>query len=103
MDKRPRSNVKNIQFDISKQANTQKKTRNDEKISQAKGVQCHDCEGYDHIRTECATYLKKQKKSLAVSWSDEDDSEGEVDSETTKHVSALTGICMADEESDDEE
>ncbi|MCI40171.1 gag-protease polyprotein, partial [Trifolium medium] len=78
-------------------------TRNDEKASQPKGVQCHECEGYDHIRTECATYLKKQKKSLVVSWSDEDDSEEEVDSETAKHVRALTCICMADEESHDEE
>ncbi|MCI19135.1 gag-protease polyprotein, partial [Trifolium medium] len=103
MDKSPRSNVKNIQFDISKQANNQKKTRNYEKGSQPNGVQCHECEGYGHIRTECATYLKKQKKSLVVSWSYEDDSEEEVDGETAKHVSALTGICMADEESNDEE
>ncbi|MCI46055.1 gag-protease polyprotein, partial [Trifolium medium] len=99
MDKRPRSNVRNIQFDINKQANNQKKTRNDEKTNQAKGVQCHECEGYGHIRTECATYLKKQKKSLVVSWSDEDDSEGEVEKETAKHVTALIGICMSDEES----
>ncbi|MCI77667.1 gag-pol polyprotein [Trifolium medium] len=59
MDRRPRSNVQNIKFDISKQANTQKKTRTYEKTNQAKGVQYHECEGYGHIRTECATYLKK--------------------------------------------
>ncbi|MCI62998.1 gag-pol polyprotein, partial [Trifolium medium] len=53
--------------------------------------------------TECATYLKKQKKSLVVSWSDEDDFEGEVESETAKHVTTLTGICMSDAESCNEE
>ncbi|MCI64208.1 gag-protease polyprotein, partial [Trifolium medium] len=51
--------------------------------------QCHECEGYGHIRTECATYLKKQKKSLVVSWSDEE-SEGEVENESAKHITALT-------------
>ncbi|MCI48534.1 gag-protease polyprotein, partial [Trifolium medium] len=55
----------------------------------AKGVQCHECEGYGHIRAECATYLKKQKKSLVVSWYDEDDSEGELENESAKHVTAL--------------
>ncbi|MCI92143.1 gag-protease polyprotein, partial [Trifolium medium] len=47
---------------------------------------CHECEGYGHIRTECATYLKKQKKGLTVTWSDEDESEGEVESEAAKHI-----------------
>ncbi|MCI15576.1 gag-protease polyprotein, partial [Trifolium medium] len=103
MDRRPKSNVQNIKFDISKQTNTQRRTRIDEKTSQLKGVQCHECEGYGHIRTECATFLKRQKKSLAVSWSDEDDSEEEVESESAKHVNALTGICMSDTESCDEE
>jgi len=52
--------------------------RSDEKNSQYKGVQCPECEGYGYIRTECATFLKKQKKSLVVSWSDGDDSDDEV-------------------------
>ncbi|MCI92135.1 hypothetical protein A2U01_0113431, partial [Trifolium medium] len=45
MDKRPKSNVLNIKFDISKQANTQRRSGGDEKASQSKGVQCHECEG----------------------------------------------------------
>ncbi|PNX88587.1 retrotransposon-related protein [Trifolium pratense] len=63
--------------------------------------ECHECEGFGHIRTEYATYLKKQKKGLTVSWSDEDDSEGEV--ESAKHINALTGVCTSDTESCDEE
>ncbi|MCI32837.1 gag-pol polyprotein, partial [Trifolium medium] len=36
-------------------------------------------------------------------WSDEEESEEEVESEVAKHVTALTGICMSDAESYDEE
>ncbi|MCI04313.1 gag-protease polyprotein [Trifolium medium] len=90
MERRPRPNARNIRFDISKQGSTPKKTRNDEKENQGKGVQCHECEGFGHIRLECATYLKKQKKSLNVSWSDEEDSECEFDNESTKQVNAMT-------------
>ena len=71
---RPISNGQNIKFNISESQNNLKKTRTDENTNQSKGVQCHECEGYDHIRREYATYLKRQKKSLVVSWSDEDDS-----------------------------
>jgi len=77
--------------------------KNDETSHQSKGVQCHECEGYGHIITECATYLKKQKKSLVVSWSDEGNSEGEVENECAKNVTALIGTCMSDAESGDEE
>ncbi|MCI29225.1 gag-pol polyprotein, partial [Trifolium medium] len=101
-DRRPRTNVKNISLDISKNTNTQRKPRTDEKTNQVKGVQYHECEGYGHIRTKCATFLKKQKKGLTVSWSEED-SEGEVETEAAKHITALTGICMSDTKSCDED
>ncbi|MCI63375.1 gag-protease polyprotein, partial [Trifolium medium] len=81
----------------------QKKTKTDEKPNQGKGVQCHECEGYGHIRTECATYLKKQKKGSTVTWSDEDESEEEVEYEVANSITSLTGICMSDVESCDEE
>jgi len=80
-----------------------RKVKTDENSNQSKGVQCHECEGYGHIKTECATYLKKQKKSLVVSWSDEDNLEEEVENEYAKNVTALTGVNMSDVESGDEE
>jgi len=40
---------------------------------------------------------------LAVSWSDGDDSEDEVITESTKHVTSMTGRIMSDTESYDEE
>jgi len=103
VDWKPRSNGQNIRINISEQQNNSKNTRTNEKSNQFKGVLCHECEGYGHIKTECATFLKRQKKSLAASWSDEDDSEGEVEKESAKHVNALTSICMSDTKSCDEE
>jgi len=46
---------------------------------------------------------RNKKKSLVVTCSDEDNSEGEVENEYTKNATALTGIYMYDDESGDEE
>jgi len=59
MDVRSKENVKNISSNISKSNNAGRRTRSDEKPKEGKGVQCHECDGYGHIRTECGTYLKK--------------------------------------------
>jgi hypothetical protein len=67
MDKRPKPNVKNMSFDIKKNASSQRKAKIDENINQGKGIQCHECEGFGHIRSKCPTYLKKQKKGLSMS------------------------------------
>jgi hypothetical protein len=77
-----------------------KKTKPEEKNNQSKGVQCHECEGYGHIRSECGTYQKRHKKGLNVSWSDED-SDGE--NEAARHVIALTGTCTTNCDSDEDE
>ncbi|WJX12437.1 hypothetical protein P8452_02940 [Trifolium repens] len=91
VDRRNRQNGQSIRFDINKQQNSLKKSNPEEKSTQGKGVQCHECEGYRHIRSECGTYQKRQKKGLTVSWSDEDtDEEGE----SARHVTALTGTCV---------
>ena len=99
MDVRSKSNVKNISSDISRSNVAGRRTRSDEKFKQGKGVQCHECDGYGHIRAECGTYLKKQKKSLAATWSDESETEGE----SVNLVTALTGRWGSDEDSSDDE
>ncbi|GAU10045.1 hypothetical protein TSUD_423660, partial [Trifolium subterraneum] len=103
MDRRPRQNARHLATDMSRSIGNSRKTKIDEKPAQSKGIQCHECEGYGHIRTKCGTYLKKQKKSLNVTWSDEDGSEEEGESEVAKHVTVLTGIVTSDTESCDEE
>ncbi|MCI85876.1 gag-pol polyprotein, partial [Trifolium medium] len=52
MHRRPRTNAKNIPQDISRNNNLQRKPKTEDKSNQGKGVQCHECEGYGHIRTE---------------------------------------------------
>ncbi|TYK11976.1 gag-pol polyprotein, related [Cucumis melo var. makuwa] len=37
-----------------------------------KGIRCHECEGFEHIQSECTTYLKCEKKSLVATLSDEE-------------------------------
>ncbi|KAK2388640.1 putative mitochondrial protein [Trifolium repens] len=100
VDRRNRQNGQGIRFDINKQQNSLKKSKPEDKSTQGKGVQCHECEGYGHIRSECGTYQKRQKKGLTVSWSDEDtDEEGE----SARHVIALTGTCVEVEDWDSDE
>ncbi|KAI5409817.1 hypothetical protein KIW84_055319 [Lathyrus oleraceus] len=75
MDVRSKENVKNISSDISKSNNAGRRTR-----------------------TECGTYLKKQKRSLAATWSDESETE-----ESSNLVTALIGRWGSDEDSSDDE
>ncbi|KAK2404703.1 gag-protease polyprotein [Trifolium repens] len=99
VDHRTRQNGQSIRFDINKQPNNFKKNKPEEESSQNKGVQCHECEGYGHIRSECGTYQKRQKKWLTVSWSDEDSDE---QGESARHMAAFTGTCVSDCDSDED-
>ncbi|KAA0052056.1 Receptor-like protein 12 [Cucumis melo var. makuwa] len=38
----------------------------------SKGIRCHECEEFEHIQSECTTYLKRKKKSLVATLSDEE-------------------------------
>ncbi|KAK2374328.1 hypothetical protein QL285_075300 [Trifolium repens] len=99
VDHMNRQNGQSIRFDINKQPNNFKKNKPEEESSQSKGVQCHECEGYGHIRSECGTYQKRQKKGLTVSWSDEDTDE---QGTSARHVTAFTGTCVTDWDSDED-
>jgi len=87
---RPRPNGQNIRFNNDPQTSKEKNVRSYENKNLYKEVECHECEGYGHIRPECATFLKKQKKSLTVSWFEDDESEKDMENEFTKYVAALT-------------
>jgi hypothetical protein len=76
VDRRNRQNGQSLRFN--------------EKSNQSKGVQCH----------ECGTFQKRQKKGFTVAWSDEDSEE---ENESARHVTALTGVCTHDCDSDDDE
>src|SRR4051812_23392636 len=100
MGRNPRSNVHNNSSNIHK-SNDVGRRKDEEKSSQEKGIQCYECEGFRHIRTESPTYLKKQKKGLSVTWSEED-SESDLEEESAKYVKALTSICTFDGNSGDD-
>ena len=68
-----------------------KNFKTDDKGNHFKGVKCHEYEGYGHIKTKYATFLKKQKKSLTISWPDEDISDKDIEYEPTKRVTTLLG------------
>ncbi|MCI94435.1 gag-protease polyprotein, partial [Trifolium medium] len=52
MDERSKLNVPSTKLD-SKPITNQRRTRGVDKLTPSKGVQCHECEGYGHIKAEC--------------------------------------------------
>src|ERR1051325_2406022 len=56
MDQKPRSNVKNISSNIIRSYDSSRRTKPEEKGNQSRGIQCHGCEGYGHIRAECPPF-----------------------------------------------
>ncbi|MCH84114.1 copia-type polyprotein, partial [Trifolium medium] len=84
--------VRPNQSNISKSSSTQKKTKEEDQGYQGK-VQCHECKGYGHIKSECPNFIKR--RALAVSWSD-GDTDSEDEHVSAKCVRALTGVCDDD-------
>jgi hypothetical protein len=102
VDGRLKPNGLKIRFNISKQQSNLKKAKPDEKSSQPKEPQCHECEGHAHIRPECPTYLKKKKRGVIVQWSDGDSTKGYDSGESAKQVTALTGVHISDADSEED-
>src|ERR1044072_6501380 len=89
-------------FDNSRSLGFQRRGNDEERPNRSRGIQCHECEGYGYIKTECPTFLKKQKKGMVVTWSD-DDSEDDSEDVTANVVKALTVRADVEEDSSDEE
>lgn len=54
----------------SKRREHDRNTSQVEKIDRS--VKCHECEEYRYFQAECATFLKRKKKSLTITLSDEE-------------------------------
>ncbi|XP_062099439.1 uncharacterized protein LOC133805313 isoform X2 [Humulus lupulus] len=54
-----------------------------------KGIQCRECECFGHIQSECANTIKKNKKVLAATWSD---NESESSDEEENYNLTLTSV-----------
>src|ERR1044072_5435879 len=87
-------------IDNSRNTSFQCRGKDDERPNKSKGIPCHECEGYEHIRPECPTFLKKQKKGMMVTWSDEESEDGSEDI-TANIVITLTVKSNGEEESSD--
>jgi len=98
-----KSDVQNLVLNIKEKQNDDRIFSTDDKGSQLKEVQCYECEWYGHTRTECATFQKKQKKSLTDAWPDEDISDKDSEYEPIKRVAAFTGRVFSNTNSCDEE
>ncbi|XP_062080215.1 uncharacterized protein LOC133784967 [Humulus lupulus] len=51
-----------------------------------------ECEGFGHIQSECANTLKKNKKGLNVTWSDDETKSSEEDEGNVALTSALSSV-----------
>src|ERR1044072_1368422 len=102
IDPKSRSNVKDITSDISRSHDSSRRSKSEDEGSQSREIQCHGCEGYGHIRAECPTFLKKQRKGMTVTWSD-GESGSESEEEPANLVTAPSGTCNSDKDSSDEE
>ncbi|XP_012855802.1 PREDICTED: uncharacterized protein LOC105975173 [Erythranthe guttata] len=64
-----------------------------------KGIRCRECHGYGHIQAECANTLKKQRKSLATTWSDDNsDSDDESEASDDDTNNDFCGTCRITED-----
>ena len=64
------SDVKTQTSDIHKRRDLGRRFKPED----GKGVKCFECEGFGHMRPECPTFLKKEKKGWSASWSEDDSS-----------------------------
>ena len=55
------------------------------------GTQCHECDSFGHIKSECANTLKKNNKFFNTTWSDGDsDGSNEEEYHVSHHIALTT-------------
>ena len=61
------------------------------------GQQCFGCQGYGHVKLECPTFLRSKGKAMAVTFSDDEVSDYESDSDEDGNFITFTAIAIVDE------
>ncbi|XP_050160387.1 uncharacterized protein LOC126633898 [Malus sylvestris] len=91
------SNSKNFHsLDVSHDK-ASRSSRNSEHKSSNNRVQCHECQGYGHIASECANTIKRKEKknrAMKVTWSDSDSgdaSTSESENDTIAFIGTVDG------------
>ena len=84
--------------DPTKMNNTKKPK---EKIGQTSnnsmGQQCFGCQGYDHVKSECPTFLRSKGKAMTVTLSDDEVSNHESSSDEDGHFITFIATAVVDE------
>ena len=61
------------------------------------GPQCFGCQGYDHMKSECPTYLRSKGKAMTVTLNDDEVSDDESGSDEDGNFIAFTATAVVDE------
>ena len=61
------------------------------------GQQCFGCQGYDHVKSECPTFLRSNYKAMAVTLSDNEVSDNESSSDEDGNFIVFTATAVVDE------
>ena len=98
---RGKTNVESRNFrrnDPTKVNNTEKPR---EKVGQtpnnSMGQQCFGCQGYDHVKLKCPTFLRSKGKAMTVTPSDDKVSNNESCSDEDGNFIAFTATIVVDE------
>ena len=72
-----------------------------EKVGQSSnnfmGFQCFGCQGYGHMKSECPTYLKSKDKAMAVTLSDSEVSNDELECDEDGNFITFTATAVMNE------
>ena len=67
------------------------------------GPQCFGCQGYDHMKYECPTYLRSKGKAMAVTLNDDEVSDTEFGSDEDVNFIIFTATVVVNESASAEE
>ncbi|KAL0539488.1 hypothetical protein IC582_023702 [Cucumis melo] len=68
-----------------------------------RSFRCRECEGFNHYKAECPTFLRRQKKNYYATLSDEDSDDNEVDHGLNVFTTCITKINLDDSECSDKD
>ena len=59
-------------------------------------IQCRECEGYEHIQSECANTRKKKSKAMTLTYSDEESDGSQEEENIVSNQVAFFGLLVSD-------
>ena len=72
--KRIKSPLRKENSPISRKDKKDFKRKDSKDSSPSQGITCYECNGHDHLKKECPTYLKGKGRALVTTLSDSDNS-----------------------------